>query len=128
MRARIPSHDDEFLLVERLDLQPILRPAAFVARRLLLGDDAFVPTARRPLERFVAGRSKLLGEPHAAGWAAEELLQHGAALQIRPLAQIAAIEPDQIEHKDQLALVSLLQKLKSRRAVFIESDDFAVQD
>src|SRR6266568_9433091 len=128
MRARIPSHDDELLLVERLHLEPLSRPPPFVARRLFLGDDAFVTATCRKLQRLFARQLELLRHTHSGGRAAEELLQRGTAIFVSFLPQIMTIEPDEIEHENEFALPALLQELKSWRAFVVERDDFAVDD
>ena len=127
MRARIPSNDDEFLLVERLDLEPLSRSPPFVARRLFLGDDAFVTATCRKLQRLFARQVELLRHTHSGGRAAEELLQRGAAIFVSLLPQIVTIQPDEIEHENEFALRALLQELKSWRTSIVEGHDFTVE-
>src|SRR6266851_2743466 len=128
MGARIPPDDDELLLIEHLDLQPILRSPPFVARRFLLRDDPFVAAILRELERLLARQRELLRDAHAGGRAAEGFLERRAPLLVGLLAKIPAVEPEDVEEENQLALLALLQQLEARRSLIVERDDLAVQD
>src|SRR4029079_13323458 len=71
MRRRVPADDDELLLVDGLDLQPLLRAPRLVHRRLPLGDDALEAVLRGVEQGLVAAHVELLGNAHEGGGAAE---------------------------------------------------------
>ena len=126
VRARIPSDDHELLLVDRLDLEPLLRSPRLVAGRQLLGHDSFVAGAGGALQRDLPRSLEPLGEAHPCRRTTEQFLQQATPLLVALLAQIGSIEPEDIEEKHQLAF-ALLKKLKARDAVLVESDDLAIE-
>src|SRR6185369_1503834 len=126
MRRRLKSDDHQLLLIERLDLQPLLRAPRFVDRAATLGDDPFEAVLRRVAQRFDPRLVDYLRDLHAGGRTAQHLLQDRAALLVRRGAEVFSVEPEDVEEKDELA-ISLLQQLKARRSFFVEGNDLAVE-
>src|SRR6185436_3763355 len=127
MRGRVPADDDELLLVDGLDLQPLLRPPRLVERRLPLGNDPLPPFLRRIQQRLLPRGLKSLREAHEGGRAAEGLLEQLAAVEVGELAEVVAVEPEDVEDEDQRA-VALLEELEARPPLLVEGDDLAVED
>ena len=57
---------------------------------------------------------------------AEGLLEQLAAIGVREVAEVVAVEPEDVEEDDDLA-VALLEELESRPPLFVEGDDLAVE-
>src|ERR1043165_2509843 len=126
MRRRVPADDDELLLVDGLDLQPLLRAPPLVDRRLPLGDDPFPPVLSGLQQRAVARHRQLLRKFDERGRTAQRALEQLAAVGVRQLADVVAVEPKDVEDEDELA-VALLEELEARASLFVERDDLAVE-
>src|SRR4051795_11319230 len=58
-----PAADDELLVPDALELEPVLRPTTGVRRRRAFGDDALVAARAGGTEHLLAGALAMRGEP-----------------------------------------------------------------
>jgi hypothetical protein len=115
--------DRELLTALALDFQPRGRAAAHVPRAPLLGDDALETALARESQDLCGVPVELLRQ-HEPGFsrvrgarrrARQHPFERAAALFERPVSQVLAVQPDQIEGSEQeppWGALALLQQLK----------------
>src|SRR3954452_3542173 len=124
-RGVAPDH--ELLPLLALHLQPVARAPVGVGAVRALGDEALPPLAARLGEQRLAGLAAVRREAHAAG---ERQLraQQALARQERQRADVAAVEPEDVEdveeHGD--APVPALREPGEAGLPAVEGDDLAV--
>src|SRR5215471_14170723 len=139
-RLSIAANHD-LRLLHGLYLQPVATTLLHVRTRDTLGYHSFEGNFFYLAIQLLAGADDVIREANVAGWL-QQLLQERLAIEQTAAREIEAIEiyqikdvvsdarlPDQAFDLDRvLATHALLQQLKSRHAVFIERDDFAIEN
>ena len=136
-----PAADDALHRAKCLDLDPGRRPRRRVVRVEALRDDPFEPLLFHRLEERIAAADELF-RPADRTHGRERLIEDLLALTKRPLRQVLAVGPQDVEdlvhdgrglsQPPQLGLAPLmharLQPLERGHAVLVERDDLAVHD
>ena len=107
------ARDHEAVALARLHLEPRLHPARAIGRRRLLGDDAFEAKAARMPEHRIAVARDVVAVAQAAGVAGvgQKLGQRRLARAERRLAQVEAVEIEQVEGIEQHVAAAALQRI-----------------
>src|SRR4051794_9983257 len=119
--------DDELLALLALELQPVARAGGAVRAVGALGDHALPALAARLGEQRLAGPVAVRRQAHAV-LEAQRAAQQALARAQRELADVAAVEPDDVEDVEEHrhATVAALGKPREARLRAVEGDDLAV--
>ena len=107
------ARDHEAVALARLHLEPRLHPARAIGRRRLLGDDAFEAKPAGVPEHRIAVARDVVAVAQAAGVAGvgQQLGQRRLARAERRLAQVEAVEIEQVEGIEQHVAAAALQRV-----------------
>jgi len=125
--ARRPAHDRQLLAGLRLQLQPVAGAALLVDRAARLEDQAFHPPLLHALERRPDVARHLLRQPHRVRRVGEHAAEEIPPLLQRPLSQVLAVQPQEIEGEEhRLLRRPLLDQLEARHARGVQHADLPV--
>src|SRR3954451_6239409 len=119
--------DDDLLLQDALELEPVARAPAAVGRVRALGDQA-LPSRRAGALVGVAARAWDRGADPERGPGHHGRRERGVALVQRPRPQVLAVQPQQVERPQRRAAVALQRLEAPRLAVLPHGDHLPVDD